>query len=183
MVKTVSQKTVKAVAAPAKKAAASKARVAQKVAPKANPKTMSANPIEGARKVTELFKKNAAQAGEKATAFAKDAVAFNKANLEAIAEAGKVAAKGTQTAVQNSVEQGRKNWEVTSAHVKALTGVKAPADFFQLQSEFIRKQFDAAVSGVSKSTEFNLKLASDVAAPIQSRYAQVVEQFKTRLAA
>lgn len=201
-------RTKKTVAAEAKKAVtpAPKAKkpVVKKVraqAQKAEAQTVFSKPIEGFATMSKTVKTAAAEAGEKITASLKDANAkaktafakgsetakevaeFHKANLEAVVESGKVAVKGAQTVAERAVEAGRKNWEVTTAHGKALTGVKAPADFFQLQTEFARKQFDAAVADFSKNTEFGLKLAGDVIAPIQNRYAVVVDQVKARMAA
>ena len=183
MAKVRTTKTVKAAPAAAKKTVAVKVTKVRAIAQKADTKTVFSKPLEGVHTMTDNFKNTAAEVGTKATAFGKDVVEFSKANFEAVVESGKVAAKGAQAAAQHAVEMGRKNWETTSAHVKAVTGVKAPADFFQLQTEFARKQFDAAVADFSKNTEFGLKLVGDVVAPIQNRYAVVVDQVKARMAA
>lgn len=198
-VAAVANKTVAPVtAAKAKKTVTRKVRAQ---AQKAEAETVFSKPIEGIADMTDTVKTAAAEAGEKITealkgasvkakeAFAKsgvvakEVVEFHKANLGAVVESTKVAAKGAQTVAERAVETGRTNWEATTAHGKALTSVKAPADFFQLQTEFARKQFDAAVAEFSKNTEFGLKLAGDVIAPIQNRYAVVVDQFKARIAA
>lgn len=198
------KKTVK-VAPAAKKTVALKAKKTRTVAQKAETETVFSKPLEGVEKMTETVKdtvqKATAEVSEKATELfkdvnvrakevlekggemAKDVVEFNKANLEAVVESGKIAAKGAQEAAQRAVEISRKNWEATTAHGKSLTSVKAPADFFQAQSAFVRKQFDVAVADFSKTTEFYLKLAGEVAAPIQNRYAVVVDQVKARMAA
>jgi phasin family protein len=185
-----------------------KVKKVRAAAQSAAPKTVFSTPIKGTKTMTDTFKavqdtvtKTAADASEKATVMfkdvnvrakkafeqsgelTKDIVEFNKANLEAAVEAGKLAAKGAQTAAQKAIELGKKNWEATSAHAKAVAGVKAPADFFTMQNEFARTQFDSAVSEMSKSTEFYLKLAGEVVAPLQNRYAVVVDQVKARMAA
>ena len=198
-VAAVANKTVAPVtAAKAKKTVTRKVRAQ---AQKAEAETIFSKPIEGFADMTNTVKTAAADAGEKITevlkdvnvkakdafaksgAVAKDVVEFHKANLEAVVESGKLAAKGTQTVAERALEAGRKNIEVATAHGKALTSVKAPADFFQLQTEFARKQFDAAVADFSKNTEFGLKLVGEVIAPIQNRYAVVVDQVKARMAA
>ncbi len=203
--KTVAAVAKKAVAPKAKATAAPKAKTVRVIAQKTEAKTVFsktiANPTKGMTEMTDTVKKAAAEAGEKATAMfkdvnvrakdllskggemTKDVMEFNKANLEALAESGKIAAKGAQTAAQTAVELTKKNWEANTTHVKAMTGVRAPADFFQMQTEFARKQFDAAVAEMSKNTEFTLKLAGEVVAPIQNRYAVVVDQVKARMAA
>jgi phasin family protein len=197
-----STKTVKTAPA-AKKTVALKAKKVRAVAQTADTKKLVSEPVmpEAVKAVQDNVKKAAAEVSEKATDMLKDAntrakkafekgsevmkdiVEFNKANLEAIAESGKIAAKGAQTATQNAVEIGRRNWETTVAHTKELTAVKAPADFVKMQSEFARKQFDATVADFSKATEFYVKLAGDVVAPIQNRYSVVAKQMKDRVAA
>ncbi len=131
----------------------------------------------------DKIKTAATDATAKATAFGKDVFEFCKANSEAALEAGKVAAAGVQTVAQSAAELGRKSWEEGTAHAKAVAAVKAPTDFFKLQADFARKQFDFAVAEFSKSTELTLKIAGEIAAPLQGRYAEVVEQTKTKLAA
>jgi phasin family protein len=213
MAKVRADKIVKPVLKATPKAAkkvvtTAKVKKVRAAAQSAAPKTVFSTPIKGTKTMTDTFKavqdtvtKTAADASEKATVMfkdvnvrakkafeqsgelTKDIVEFNKANLEAAVEAGKLAAKGAQTAAQKAIELGKKNWEATSAHAKAVAGVKAPADFFTMQNEFARTQFDSAVSEMSKSTEFYLKLAGEVVAPLQNRYAVVVDQVKARMAA
>jgi hypothetical protein len=163
--------------------------------------TVKNEAFEAAEKVAETVKAQVAEAGEKATAFAKDfqvkakeafgkagesaktVVEFHKANLEAVVESGKIAAKAAQDQAQTAVELGRKNWEANTAHFKALTGVKSPTDFFKMQADFARKQLDAVVSDVAKSNEATMKLAGEIVAPLQNRYSVVADQLKARFAA
>lgn len=120
---------------------------------------------------------------EKTGEISKEAVEFQKANLEAVVASGKAAAKGLQEVAQHNVELGKKSWEATTAHVKSLAGMHSPADLMKAQTEFARSQFDAIVSDFSKSTEFYMKLAGEIAQPIQNRYAAATEQLKSRFAA
>lgn len=191
-------------AAPAKTAAkAAEAKpVSTAAAPRAEalfegPKTMN----DTVKQVEETVKKATAEAGEKATEMFKDVTAkakeafeksgettkevleFHKANLEAMVESGKLAVKGAQAAAQNAADYGRKNWDATTAHVKAVAAVKSPTEALKLQGDFMRSQFDGAVAEMSKSTEFYLKLAGEVFQPIQNRYSVAAEQLKARLAA
>lgn len=120
---------------------------------------------------------------EKSGVLSKDVVEFHKANLEAVVEAGKLAAKSMQDAAQHSADIGKKRWEDASAHAKTLAGLKSPTDFMSAQSDFLRTQFDAMVADFSKSTEFYMKLAGEVVQPVQNRYAEAAEQVKSRFAA
>jgi phasin family protein len=198
-----SVKKVRAVKAPAKRTAIAAS------AARAPVKTKRVEPLnEGTKimtdtvkQVEETVKKATAEAGEKATAMFKDVTAkakeafeksgettkdvieFHKANFEAMIESGKIAAKGAQTAAQNAAEYGRKNWDATTAHVKAVAAVKSPTDALKLQGDFARSQFDGVVAEMSKSTEFYLKLAGEVFQPIQNRYSVAADQLKARFAA
>ncbi len=183
MAKTDKAKTEITAKAVAPKAAAAKAKKSRTVAQTAETTAIFSKPIEGVKTMQDTIKTTTAQAAEKATAFGKGVVEFNKANLEAIVESGKLAAQGAQTVAQTAVETGKKNWEATTAHAKAVAAVKAPADFFKLQTEFARAQFDASVAQFSKNTELTLKLVGEIVAPLQNRYAVVSEQVKSRIAA
>ncbi len=148
--------------------------------------TVKAATAEVTTQATEMFKDikgKAKDAMSKVGDITKEAVEFSKANLEAVAESGKIAANGAQTAAQTAAELGRKNCEATTAALKEIAAVKTPTDFFKLQGEFARTQFDSAVAEMSKSSEFYLKLAGEVFQPIQNRYSAAAEQVKARMAA
>ena len=148
--------------------------------------TVKTAAAEAAEKTTEFLKDAQSKAKEafaKSGETAKDVLAFHKANAEAIVESAKVAAAGAQTAAQDAVALTRKHFEDSVAHVKALTALRSPADLMKAQADFVRTQFDAGVSEISKASEFGVKLAGDVIAPLQNRYAVVAEQVKARLAA
>ncbi|MFM2099883.1 MAG: hypothetical protein RLZZ366_1422 [Pseudomonadota bacterium] len=148
--------------------------------------TVKAATAEATTQATEMFKDinvKAKGALAKVGDISKDAVEFSKANLEAVVESGKIAAKGAQTATQSAAELGRKNFEATTAVLKQVAAVKSPTEFFKLQGDFARSQFDSAVAEMSKSSEFYLKLAGEVFQPIQNRYSVAAEQVKARMAA
>jgi phasin family protein len=206
MAKTIAKKTVKnAAVAPAKKAPRRKAMAASVAAPAAKTTDLTETVVksaeQGIEKMTDTIKNTAAEAAEKATGMfqtvraraekafgsptelAKDVIEFHKGNFEALVEAGKVAANGTQGVVQHAGEVGRKNWDASTAHLKALTAVKSPTEFIKLQGEFARKQFDAMIAEASKTSETYVKLAGEITAPVQNRYAKVAEDVKARFAA
>ena len=160
--------------------------------------------IKGTTKMTDTLKtvedtakKFTAEAGDKAQAFFADfstkakaafeksgeslkgVAEFSKGNMEAMVESTKIAAKGTQTATQNAAEYGRKNFEATTAMFKSVAAVKSPVDFFKLQGDFAKSQFEGAVAEMSKSTEFSMKLMGEIMQPMQNRYAVAVEKVKS----
>ena len=132
-------------------------------------------------KAAEFFadvREKATEAAEKGKKLAADAVEFNKANFEAMVEAGKIAAKGAQDMGKTNVEFAKKNFEEMQAAVKEITAVKSPTDFVKLQGEYARKSFDVAVAQTSKNTEAMVKLVSDMFQPISNRIAVTTDLFK-----
>ncbi|MGC1468192.1 MAG: phasin family protein [Sphingorhabdus sp.] len=151
---------------------------------------------EGVKKMTETVEKTAKEAQAKAVDFfadvrekateaaekgkklAAEATEFNKANLEALVEAGKIVAKGAQDLGKTNLEYAKKNFEEAQTAVKEVTGVKNPTDFVKLQGEWMRKGFDTAVAQGSKNTEALVKLANDMFQPISNRFAVAADFFK-----
>ena len=202
----VKTKTVAAKAKPVQKNAAKPA--AKKVAPKkAAAKTIASKPAKAAPKPAALatkgfktmndtvkkfadeaktrtealtadFNEKAKEAMSKTSKLAEEAVEFNKANIEALVESGKIAAKGIETLGQEGVTFARKSFEDTTAALKGYTAVKTPADFFKLYAENSKKAFDAAVAQTSKTSELVVKLTNDSFAPISNRVSVITSKMK-----
>lgn len=92
-----------------------------------------------------------------------------KANLEAITEAGRIAATGVRSLGQDVLASGRDGFEQASVSLKTLADVKSPTEFFQLQSELARTSFDRLVAEGSKFAEAMVKLAGEAAQPLSNR--------------
>jgi phasin family protein len=131
-----------------------------------------------AEALTADFNEKAKEAMAKTSKFAEDAVEFNKANLEALVEAGKIAAKNAEVLGQEGVTFARKSFEDTTAALKGYTAVKTPADFFKLYAENSKKAFDAAVAQTSKTSELVVKMANDSFAPISNRVSVITSKMK-----
>lgn len=200
-------KTVKAKAKPAAKKAAAPKAVARKVAPKKAAVKIASKPLKAAPKpvaaatkgfktmndtvkkfadeaktrteaLTADFQAKSKEALAKTSKLAEEAVEFNKANVEALVEAGKIAAKGIETLGQEGVTYARKSFEDTTAALKGYTAVKTPADFFKLYAENSKKAFDAAVAQTSKTSELVVKLTNDSFAPISNRVSVITSKMK-----
>ena len=115
---------------------------------------------------------------EKGTALMSEATEFTKGNVEAVVESGKILAAGLQDMGKGYVTEGKSAFETLTADVKELAAVKSPTDFFKLQGEIMRRNFDAAVATGSKQSEAMLKLANDAFAPISSRVSLAIEKVK-----
>ena len=115
---------------------------------------------------------------EKTSVYASEYGEFTKGNLEAVVESGKILAAGLQDMGKTYVSEGKSAVEAITADVKEIAGVKSPADFFKLQGEMLRRNFDAAVASGSKHSEAMVKLAGDAFAPISTRVSLAVEKVK-----
>jgi phasin family protein len=115
---------------------------------------------------------------ERNTRIAEEMTELSKGNVEAMVASTKVVAKGLETVGQEVADFSRKSFEDASAALKSFTQVKSATDFFRLQSEFARTQFDGLVAESSKLSETMIKLAGDVAEPLASRYSVAAERVK-----
>ncbi|WP_156842309.1 phasin family protein [Novosphingobium aquimarinum] len=120
----------------------------------------------------------AKEAFEKTTGMFGDASEFAKGNVEAMMESGKIFSEGVQEMSTTLAAEGKAAFETMSADMKELAAVKSPTDFFKLQSEMMRKNFDSAVAYGSKNSEAMLKLMSDSMAPLSGRVSMAVEKVR-----
>ena len=115
---------------------------------------------------------------EKSQTLLTEAGEFTKGNVEAIVASGKILAAGLQDMGKAYVAEGKTALETVTADVKELASVKSPTDFFKLQGEILRRNFDAAVATGSKNSEAVVKLANDAFAPLSTRVSLAVEKYK-----
>ncbi|HEY0012934.1 MAG TPA: phasin family protein [Allosphingosinicella sp.] len=179
-----------------KRSAAPVAAAARKAAVSTS-KTITSNLNEGTRNMKNEAKQaadrfqavfgdvneRAKTAIERNSRVAEELTELTKGNVEAIVASTKVAAKGVETLGQELAEFSRKSFEDTSAAMKGIADVKSPTDFFRLQSDFARSQFDLVVAETSKLSETMIKLAGQAAEPITGRYSVAAERVRTVVAA
>jgi phasin family protein len=122
------------------------------------------------------------QLAAKSQKAAEDFSDLAKANVEAIVEAGRIAAGGVKALGQDVIASGREGIEQASDAVKTLAEAKSPAEFFQIQSELARASFDRFVAETSKLTERVVKLAGETAEPLQNRASLNAERINTLVA-
>jgi phasin family protein len=115
---------------------------------------------------------------EKTSAYATEYTEFTKGNFDAVVESGKILAAGLQDMGKAYVADAKGMVETVTADVKEVAAIKNPADFFKLQGEIMRRNFDAAVAATSKNSEVMVKLAGDAFAPISTRVSLAVEKVK-----
>lgn len=140
-----------------------------------------ANPaaIPGADKFQGLFAdagERGQQLVEKSQKVAGEMVELTRANVEALVETSKIAAAGAQTLGQEALARTRENLEQVAAQAKTLTEAGSPTEFFQLQSEIARTQFDKMIAESSRLAESMVKLAGEAFQPISTRTALNAEK-------
>jgi phasin family protein len=105
-----------------------------------------------------------------------------RANVEAVVEAGRVAAEGAKAIGQDVVAKQRDSVEQTADAIRSLAEAKSPTEYLQLQGEFARASFDRAVAETSKLTESLVKLAGEAFQPLSNRATANAERFNTLVA-
>lgn len=194
--KTSTKKTM-AKKAPAKasppKAASKKKAPAKKAAPAAAKTTTETNPVSKLKDTIMATAKNTdftASVKDFATdmqervklAYGKtgelagEVGEFNKANLDAMVESGKVFFTGAQDLVRGNVETGKTVVETMTEDAKKMASIKSPTELMEFQGELARRNFDAIVSFGSQRTEAWLKLYNDAFAPISNRVSVAAEK-------
>lgn len=117
-------------------------------------------------------------AAEKSRKVAEDMAELGKGNVEAMIESARIAAEGFQTMSQDAANFARTRYDSTAAMFQTIASVKSPSELMQIQAEYVRSAFDAMVKEASRSTEATLKLAGDVAKPLQNRMAVAADKIR-----
>ena len=115
---------------------------------------------------------------DKGAEMTQDVVEFQKGNVEALVQSGKILAAGMQDMGRTYVAEIKSAAETVQGDVKKVAAVKSPTELFQLQGEIARRNFDAMVSTTSKNTEAMLKLANEAFAPLSSRMSLAAEKVR-----
>ena len=141
--------------------------------------------IPGADKFTSMFGDAGTRGTEFATKGQKAVEQFSdlaKSNLEAMVEAGRIAATGARSIGEDAIASSRQNLELASTNAKSLAAATSPTEFFQLQTELARASFDRMVAQSSKVTEQVVKLAGEAIQPISTRASITAERMNELMA-
>ena len=107
---------------------------------------------------------------------------LTRANVEAMVEAGRVAAEGARSIGQDVVASSRDGVEQAADAIRSLAEAKSPTEYMQLQGDFARASFDRAIAETSKLTEAMVKLAGQAFQPLSNRATANAERFNTLVA-
>lgn len=116
------------------------------------------------------------QALEKGRTVVEQMTELTRANVEAVVEAGKIAATGAKSVGEDALQRTRTGLEQNVADFKSLAKAGSPTEFFQLQSEIARSNFDRMVATFSQLTEQSVKLAGEAIQPLSNRAAVNAEK-------
>jgi len=122
------------------------------------------------------------QLAKKSQKVAEELADLARSNVEAMVEAGRVAAEGARSIGQNVVASSRDGVEQAADAIRSLAEAKSPTEYLQLQGEFARASFDRAVAESSKLTESLVKLAGEAFQPLSNRATANAERFNTLVA-
>ncbi|MFC7535800.1 phasin family protein [Sphingomonas sp. GCM10030256] len=140
------------------------------------------NALPGADKFQSLFAQageRGQQAIERSRTVAEEMSELARANVEALVETGRIAAAGAQSLGQEAAERAREGFEQAAAQAKTLAEANGPAEFFQLQGEIVRTQFDRFVAENSRMTESLVKLTGEALQPLSNRAAINAEKLNS----
>lgn len=138
-----------------------------------------ANAGDRGQNVAQNVAQETAQRGQKV---AEQFADLTRANVEAIVEAGRVAANGARTIGQDVVATSRDGIEQAADAIRSLAEAKSPTEYLQLQGDFARASFDRMVAETSKLTENMVKLAGEAFQPLSNRASANAERFNNFVA-
>ena len=109
------------------------------------------------------------EVAKKSQKVAQELAEITRSNVEAVVEAGRLAAEGVRSLGQDAVARSREGAEQAADAIRSLTEAKSPTEFVQLQSEIARTSFDRMVAESSRFTESMVKLAGKAFQPLSNR--------------
>lgn len=107
---------------------------------------------------------------------------MTRGNVEAIAEAGRIAAEGARTLGRDAIAKSREGVEEAAEAIRTLAEAKSPTELVQLQSDFARASFDRMVAQSSRFTETLVKLAGEAIQPLSNRATANAERVNSFVA-
>lgn len=108
---------------------------------------------------------------------------FQRANLEALVAAGATAMKGVEAISQQVLAFNTKAMEDGFANTEKLLACKTMPEALEMQTQSAMAQMQSAFAHSTKMADLALKLAGEMAEPMQARVAQAAEMMGKPLAA
>lgn len=105
-----------------------------------------------------------------------DVAGFHKENVDAFVASSTILAKGFESLSKELLAFTQGQYEQSVSTAKALMGVKSVKELVDLQTEFAKSSFDAALAEATKVSEASFKVANQAAEPITARVNATVEK-------
>lgn len=102
---------------------------------------------------------------------------MTRGNVDALLESSRVASGGLQSIAQEVADYSKRALERTASAAHSLTQAKTAPELIQLQNEFARAEFNAAIAEVAKLSEAMFKTMTAVFEPLQKQ-AMAAAQIK-----
>lgn len=128
--------------------------------------------------LTGTAQERAKEAADRGVEIAKGAVEFNRENMEALIESGKITAKEAQELGKTNVKYTRENFVETSRALQGLFSVATPKDFFEKQTDYVRSGLDRVMDQTSNNADAVVKIAGKAYQPIADRLAVIQKELK-----
>ena len=98
---------------------------------------------------------------------------FSKKQLEAMASASSMWAKGLQDLAAQSTDYSKKAFEAGSATLEKLLGARSVEAAVQISTDFAKQAYEGFVAQASKVSELYAKVATDALKPVTSAFANL----------
>jgi phasin family protein len=107
-----------------------------------------------------------------------EVTAFGQENVEAVVTSSKIAAKAAETMSAQIAAFSKKTYEDSLAVTKDLTACTSVTEFFEKQTAFGKSSIEGFVAEATKLNEMYAAAAKEAFAPLNARFAAVVESVK-----
>ena len=102
----------------------------------------------------------------------------SKEQVDAALKSFGVVSKGIQAVAVESTDYAKTSFENGTAVFEKLAGAKTLDKAIEIQSEFVKSSFEAAVAQAAKFGELYTTLAKDAAKPFEGMFGKVVPAAK-----
>jgi phasin family protein len=94
-----------------------------------------------------------------------------KTNAEALTKSGNAAVSGIETLAKAYQDLTTRNVEKLTANIKALSSVKSPVEFFEVQQKLVKEGFEAAIADSRAIAELTTSVVTAAFEPVQKQVA------------
>jgi len=86
--------------------------------------------------------------------------------------------KGMIELNMKALDTAKENTDATFSFIKTVMAAKSVSEAIELQTAFVRKQFETLTGQAKEFQEFTTKLATETGAPLKEAFAKATKDFK-----